>query len=147
MLAAARRSVLKVPIRFTRTMPVYLSSEPGLPSFSTSRSGPPTPDTPPVTRAVMFFCSCMDVSPVPGLQAFDDGGVGHAAGLAHGLQAIARAAVLQRVQHGGHQADARGAQRMAQGDGAAARVQPLGVGAQFLLPSQRHGGKGLVDLA
>ncbi|GAO21567.1 hypothetical protein ALISP_1387 [Alicycliphilus sp. B1] len=40
MLAAARRSVLKVPIWFTRMMFTYFSSEPGLPSFSTRRTGP-----------------------------------------------------------------------------------------------------------
>ena len=35
---------------------------------------------------------------------------------------------------------------MAQGDGTAARVQAVGVGAQFFLPGQGHRGEGFVDL-
>src|SRR5688572_21105757 len=49
-------------------------------------------------------------------QALDDGGIGHAAALAHGLEAVAAAPALQLVKHGGHQFGPRGAQGVADGD-------------------------------
>ena len=56
------------------------------------------------------------------LQPFDDGDVGGAAALAHGLQAVAAARALQRVQHRGEQLGAGGAERMAE-----AIAPPLGL--------------------
>src|SRR5687768_519164 len=67
-------------------------------------------------------------------QALDDGGVGQAAALAHGLQAEALPVLLQRVQHGGHETRARSTQRVTQGDGAAARVHAVQIHADLLLP-------------
>ena len=41
------------------------------------------------------------------LQALDDGGVGHAAALAHRLQAVAAAGALELVEQRRHEAGAR----------------------------------------
>src|SRR6266568_3898461 len=57
--------------------------------------------------------------------AFDDGGVGHAAALAHGLQTVLNTFGRHAVDEGGHQPGAGPAERVADGDGAAARVEPV----------------------
>ena len=55
-------------------------------------------------------------------EALDDRGVGHAAALAHGLQAVAAAGALELVEQRGHEPGARAAERVAEGDGAAVDV-------------------------
>ena len=65
---------------------------------------------------------------------------------AHGLQPVAAAARCKRVQQRGHQPGAGGAERVAERDGAAARVEPLEVGSSLARPGERDGGEGLVDL-
>src|SRR5947199_1516119 len=74
-------------------------------------------------------------------QALDDGGVGHPAALAHGLQAEAPAAALELVEEGRHEAGARAAQGVTQGDGAAVDVDLLHVGVVLLLPRQHDRGE------
>ena len=51
-------------------------------------------------------------------QSFDDGGVGLAAALAHGLEPVAGAGALHLVEQGGQQAGPRAAGGVADGDGA-----------------------------
>src|SRR5437763_7466768 len=80
------------------------------------------------------------------LQPLDNRHVGHAAAFAHGLQAVALVALLQRVEERRHQLGAGAAERMAQRDRAAVDVEPGGVGAGGLQPRGRHRGEGLVDL-
>ena len=58
-----------------------------------------------------------------------DGGVGHAAALAHRLQAVAGAGVAHPVDHRRHQAGTGATEGVAQGDRAAVRVELVGVGA------------------
>src|SRR5262245_27710484 len=84
------------------------------------------PEAPPVTSATMLesiFIRPSSVCRLCGSEPLDDGCVGHAAGFAHGLQAIARAGPFHRVQHGRHELAARSAQRVAGGDRAADRVE------------------------
>jgi hypothetical protein len=50
-------------------------------------------------------------------QPLDDSGVGHAAALAHGLQAVPPAPLLQGVDEGRHNAGTASSQRVAQCDG------------------------------
>src|SRR6266487_4169452 len=50
--------------------------------------------------------------------AFDDGGVGHAAALAHGLQTVLTTVGRHAVDEGGHQPGAGRAEGVADGDGA-----------------------------
>ena len=68
--------------------------------------------------------------------ALDDGGVGHAAALAHGLQAVLDAFGRHVVDERGHQPGAGRAERVADGDGPAARVEPGRVGAGLGQPGQ-----------
>src|SRR5690242_266178 len=56
------------------------------------------------------------------LQKLDHRGVGHSASLTHGLQAVTDARLSHVVQHRRHDPGPGGAERMAQGDRAAARV-------------------------
>jgi hypothetical protein len=69
-------------------------------------------------------------------QILDDGDIRHAPALAHGLQAELGLALLQRVHQRGHEFAARGAQGVAQGDGAAVHVHLGGVHAGVLQPGQ-----------
>ena len=55
-------------------------------------------------------------------QTLDDRGVGHAAALAHRLQPVPPATLLEGVDQCGHDASAAGAQRVADGDGAAVDI-------------------------
>ncbi len=52
-------------------------------------------------------------------QPLHDRHIGHAAAFAHGLQAVALVALLERVDQRGHQLGAGAAQGMAERDGAA----------------------------
>ena len=70
------------------------------------------------------------------LEAFDDGGVGHAAALTHRLQPVAAAALLQRVDHRRHDSCAAGAQRVADRDGTAVDVRLGQIGAGVVSPGQ-----------
>src|SRR5690606_11406992 len=79
-------------------------------------------------------------------EALDDGDVGLAAALAHGLEAVAAAGLLEVVEHRGHQASTGGAERVAESDGAAHRVHLRHVGVQLLLPGEHDRREGLVDL-
>src|SRR6202044_3546213 len=79
-------------------------------------------------------------------EPLDDRGVGHPAAFAHGLQAVAAAGGLKVVQQRGHQLGSGAAERVAQGDRAAARVEPVLVGTELLRPGQRDRRERLVDL-
>src|ERR1700738_4013820 len=74
----------------------------------------------------------------PSSQQLEDGGVGLATALAHGLQAVANSLVPHVVQHRGHDAGPGSAQRVAQRDGTAVGVELLLVGADVLQPCERH---------
>src|SRR5690606_486948 len=67
-----------------------------------------------------------------GSEAFDDGDVGLASALAHGLEPVAAAGALQLVQQGRHEAGAGRAEGVAEGDRAAVRVGLRGVGTGLL---------------
>src|SRR5688500_15958623 len=67
-------------------------------------------------------------------QALDDRRVGHAAALAHGLQAPAAAGALELVEQCGHELGAGAAERVTEGDGAAVRVHLAHVRVVLLLP-------------
>src|ERR1700738_1440387 len=69
-------------------------------------------------------------------EAFDDGGVGHAAALAHRLQPVPAAGPLQLADQGGQQLGAGAAERVAQGDGTTVDVDPAHVGVELLVPRQ-----------
>ncbi|MCO5556213.1 hypothetical protein L7F22_009759 [Adiantum nelumboides] len=83
-------------------------------------------------------------------EELEDGGVGLAAALAHGLQAVADAVVAHVVHERGHDPGAGAAERVAERDRAAVRVEPGGDVAVVVgdvgQPGQRHRGEGLVDL-
>mmetsp|Transcript_5920 Transcript_5920/g.23451 ORF Transcript_5920/g.23451 Transcript_5920/m.23451 type:complete len:333 (+) Transcript_5920:33-1031(+) len=81
-----------------------------------------------------------------GRAALDDGGVGGAAALADGEQAVAAVALLELVDERGHELGAGRAERVAERHGRAANVQLVLVGAQRLCPGARHRREGLVDL-
>src|SRR5438270_7799956 len=98
---------------------------PAAPPTSTSRSTPSATRQP--TRTPPWSSTA---------EPFDDGDVGLAAAFAHGLQAVAAAGALELVEQGCHQADAGGAQRVAQGDGATVDVDLGEVGARLPLPRQ-----------
>src|SRR5664279_4793817 len=63
------------------------------------------------------------------LQPLDDGHIGHAAAFAHGLQAVALVALLQRIDQRSHQLGAGAAERVAERDRAAIDVEPRRIGA------------------
>src|SRR3954469_21543585 len=79
-------------------------------------------------------------------QALDDGGVGHAATLAHGLEAPPATGALELVEQRGHEAATRATEWVAEGDRAAVHVHLLHVRVVLLLPRQDDGGERLVDL-
>jgi hypothetical protein len=76
----------------------------------------------------------------------EDGGVGLAAALAHGLQAVADAVVAHVVDQRRHQAGAAAAERVAERDRAAVGVELRRVGADLGEPGERDRGERLVDL-
>src|SRR5690606_6656966 len=100
---------------------------------------PRTPKAPVIAIVRPLMGGCLS-------ETLDDRHVGHAAAFAHGLQTPALAAVLQGVDERGHQLGARGAQRVAEGDGAAVDVQLVRVRAGGVQPGHRHRREGLVDL-
>src|SRR2546429_622427 len=67
-------------------------------------------------------CDAVRWGGVGSADAFDDGDVGLAAAFAHGLEAVAAVDALELAQERGHEADAGGAEWVAQGDGAAVDV-------------------------
>ena len=69
-------------------------------------------------------------------QPLDDGGVGHAAALAHRLQAVAAAGALELVEQRGHELGAGAAERVTEGDRAAVDVHLAHVGVVLLLPRE-----------
>src|SRR3954470_17871755 len=79
-------------------------------------------------------------------EALDDGGVGHAAALAHRLQAVTAAGALELVHQRGHELGAGAAERVTERDGAAVRVHLAHVGVVLLLPGEHDRREGLVDL-
>src|ERR1700716_3854163 len=97
-------------------------------------------------RATRILKARATAAPCPLPEALDDGGVGHAAAFAHGLQAPAAAGALELVEQGGHELGPRAAERMTRGDGSAVDVDLAHVGVVLLLPGQHHRGEGLVDL-
>src|SRR3954451_8770874 len=64
--------------------------------------------------------------PPSAVDQLEDRRVRHPAALAHGLQPVARAGVHHGVDERGHDAGARGTQRVTERDGATAGVQPPG---------------------
>src|SRR5438270_2267684 len=111
------------------------ATPPAGPPTSTSRSTPSA--TPRPTRIQRWSSTA---------ETLDDGGVGHAAAFAHGLEAVAAAGALELVEQRGHELGARAAQRVTEGDGAAIHVDLVHVGMVLLLPCQHDRGEGLVDL-
>src|SRR5207237_10761011 len=79
-------------------------------------------------------------------EPLDEGGVGHAAALAHGLEAPAAAAAFELAHERGEQPGTRATEGVAEGDGTAVDVDLVHVGVVLLLPGQHHRGEGLVDL-
>ncbi len=78
-------------------------------------------------------------------QPLDDGGVGHAAALAHRLQRVASAALFKRVDERGHDAGTAGAQRVANGYGTTVHVgarQNVGLLPIYVLCPSQHDGRG-----
>ena len=71
-------------------------------------------------------------------QTLDDGGVGHPAALAHGLQTVAAAALLERVDQRGHDPSAASAERVANPDRTAVDVRLGQVRAGVVGPSERR---------
>src|SRR6266446_5666736 len=82
----------------------------------------------------------------PHSQSLDDGHVRLAAALAHGLQAIARAAPFQLMKERRHEPGARRPERVPEGNRATVDVDPRGVRVQVALPGEHHRGEGFVDL-
>src|ERR1700722_11350210 len=89
----------------------------------------PIPPAPPVitttSSALMAFLRPVPharVSPLTS-EPFDDHRVGHPAALAHRLQAVPAAGGLEVVQQGAEQPGTGGAERVAEGDCPAPRVQ------------------------
>src|SRR3546814_4056686 len=74
--------------------------------------------------------------------AFDDGGVRGAGGLADGLQAEPLAGAFEFAEQVGEHPGSGRAQRVAEGDGAAVDVQLVVRDAEFPLEDQRHTGEG-----
>jgi hypothetical protein len=70
-------------------------------------------------------------------QPLDDGGVGHAAALAHRLQTVTGAALFQGVDERRHDAGTAGAQRVTDGDGAAVNVGFGQIGYRQPRPARR----------
>src|SRR5689334_25303681 len=79
-------------------------------------------------------------------KSLDDGDVGLAAALAHRLQPVSAAGALELGEHRGHQPRAGGADRVAQRDRPAVRVDLRRVGAGLGEPREHDAGEGLVDL-
>src|ERR1700692_4647054 len=88
-----------------------------------ARGGTPAPDPP--------ACRCREPASA---ESLEDRGVGLAAALAHGLQAVPAAAALQLVPQLGGQDGAGGAERVAERDRAAVDVRLLRRRAGLLLP-------------
>src|SRR5260370_82745 len=111
------------------------------------RRPPPAPTTPPAApqRTAGRSASAMAGRARSG-DAFDDGGVGLAAALAHGLEPVPAAGALELVHQLGHQDRPGGAEWMAERDRTAVGVRlgqrSTGVGR----PRDEHGGERLVDL-
>src|ERR1700675_5022351 len=78
-------------------------------------------------------------------EPLDDGGVGHAATLAHGLEAPAAAGALQLVEQGDHEPRARRAERVPERDRPAVHVDLAHVRVVLLLPREHDRCEGLVD--
>ena len=62
-------------------------------------------------------------------EEFEDGGVGHAAGLAHGLQAVADSVVAHVVHETRHEDRTGATERVTDADGTAERVETVELGA------------------
>src|SRR5215216_7748910 len=71
-------------------------------------------------------------------EALDDHGVGHAAPLAHDLQAPTAVGALELVHERGGESGAGAAERVAEGDRAAVHVDLDHVGVVLLLPCEHH---------
>ena len=76
----------------------------------------------------------------------DAEGDAHAAADAERGEALLGVALLHLVEQGGQDAGAAGADRVADGDGAAVDVDLVGVPAELLADRERLGGEGLVGL-
>src|SRR5690606_6897635 len=98
---------------------------PSPPAFETAAasSARPTHCMPPWTMGCSMPSRRVNGVLIAMSERLNDGDVGQAAALAHRLQAVALAAGAQCVHQGGHELRARGAQRMAQCDGATVDVE------------------------
>jgi hypothetical protein len=90
----------------------------------------------PRRRDVTNALAMVPPRPRPRLRALDDGGVGHAAALAHRLQREASVTLFERVDHGRHDAGAAGTEGVADGDRAAVDVGLRQVGSGVTSPRQ-----------
>src|SRR5476649_422819 len=80
-----------------------------------------------------------------GSEAFEDGGDAHATADTQGGQAVALLAHFQFVEQGAEDRAARGAERVAHGNGAAVDVDPRSVDAHVFDELEDDRGKRLVD--
>src|SRR5690348_4263120 len=85
-------------------------------------------------------------TPVRSGEALDDGDVGLAAALAHGLHAVSTASALELVEQRRHQPGAGCAERVTQRDRAAVDVDLGEVEPGLLLPREHDRRERLVDL-
>src|SRR5580704_1394459 len=105
-LSSARRSVARreAGLRLRNWTEYFLSET------RARIMGMPWAPVPPITKILETVSDGMvSGRRSPRSQTLDDGGVGHAAALTHGLQRVPAAALLQGVDHGGHDASAAGA--------------------------------------
>src|ERR1700761_8981819 len=90
-------------------------------------------------------CSASKTARFNGSEQLEHCGVGLAAALAHGLQAVPDAVIAHVVHQRGHQPGAAAAQRVAECDRSPVDVHRLRVGPELRQPGQRHRGERLVD--
>ena len=81
-----------------------------------------------------------------GSDPLDNAGGAHAGTDAHRHHAVLAAGTLQAMRDGGDPDGAGGAERMAEGNGAAERIDLGRIDAEFLHHRQRLGGEGFVQL-
>src|SRR5581483_8421572 len=100
---------------------------------------PVTAITDPFTcMLILLRLSRVGASGCAASEQFEDGGVGQAAGLAHGLEPISDAGGTHVVHEPRHENGARTAERMADRDSPAEWVEPILLGARLREPGERN---------
>src|SRR5579859_4324312 len=103
----------------------------------------PIPRVPPVTSATLLM---LVSSGYRCGSAFDSERDAHAAADAQGSETLLGVTLLHFVQQGDQNAGARGADRMADGDGPAIDVDLRGIPADFAIDRDGLGGEGFIGL-